>query len=97
MAPAVVCERIRESLFGPVLFPAHGGERTKGAQHMTQEQAIDARVLAEMRDWLADCFGDDETEGMSDAEVIRGVNRNYEGGVDAFLLSVSAPVEGGDA
>jgi len=52
----------------------------------------DVMVYADLagaaRDWIADCgWADLDTDGaaeLTDAEVLRGVERHYEGGLRAF-------------
>lgn len=46
--------------------------------------------ITEARNWLADCVwadmdADDFAE-LTDAQILRGVERHYDGGVNAFLL-----------
>lgn len=41
--------------------------------------------LAEARDWIADAF-EDAPDDLTDDEVIQGIARHYEGGIDAFRL-----------
>lgn len=45
-------------------------------------------LIEEMRSWVADCvWGEDPSElsELPDANVLLGVNRNYCGGIEAFL------------
>lgn len=44
-------------------------------------------IIDEMRDWLLDCFDSEVIEGLSDAEIIAGVERHYIGGKVAFLAA----------
>lgn len=51
-----------------------------------------AIVYVEARAWLADCFASDEDDvdrinDYSDRKIKAAVNRNYEGGWDAFVLN----------
>lgn len=43
--------------------------------------------LREARDWIADCWPHEETGDLTDAQVIEGVNRHYEGGWAAFVTA----------
>lgn len=43
-----------------------------------------AAELAAMRAWVADCEWADETEDLSDAEIARGIEHHYGGGLAAF-------------
>ena len=57
--------------------------------------SLDAHVLiAEMREWLLDCVSgacgideDVEISEASDAEILRWVGREYEGGVAGFIAA----------
>lgn len=53
---------------------------------------ITTRNIADMREWVSDCtWADDcETEEFSDLEIIRGVNRYFDGGLEAFLETCQA-------
>jgi hypothetical protein len=47
-------------------------------------------IVKDMRDWVKDCqWGDvespEEVDEFSDAEIIRGVNKAYDGGVEEFI------------
>lgn len=46
-----------------------------------------AEDIAAMRAWIADCYWPDldDTDTLTDAQVIRGVARHYTGGLTAFL------------
>lgn len=48
-------------------------------------------VITEMREWIADCqwanLLPDDVPDLTDQEVVRGVARYYNGGVDAFLAA----------
>jgi hypothetical protein len=48
---------------------------------------MNARQLAAAREWIADCQWREEVDvnELSDRQVERGVQRHYEGGVDAFI------------
>lgn len=65
---------------------------------MTQTIIIDSLVeykghyytgadIKAMREWISDCqWGDvDDVSELSDFEVVRGVDDNYGGGLDAFI------------
>ena len=41
--------------------------------------------LTEARSWIADCQWSDDTSGLTDAEVTRGIARHYDGGWPAFI------------
>lgn len=46
-----------------------------------------AALIAEARAWMADCVwreDPDDLADMSDRDVLRSVNRHYEGGLDAL-------------
>lgn len=49
-------------------------------------------MVAEMRAWIADCSWRDEpdVDALSDADVIAGVQRHYDGGIEQFRRD-SAP------
>jgi len=53
------------------------------------ETQFSPEVVAEMRGWLSDIMWADvepeELAELSDAEVVAGVRRHYEGGLAAFL------------
>ena len=40
--------------------------------------------LAEARAWIADCQWADDTDGLTDSQVIRGIARHYAGGIVQF-------------
>lgn len=46
---------------------------------------VSSVVVAEMREWIADCWPSDETGVLTDAAVVAGVARHYEGGVAGFV------------
>jgi hypothetical protein len=46
-------------------------------------KSASAEMMAEARGWLEDCF-DDLPGDLSDAEVVKGVNRHYDGGWAGF-------------
>jgi hypothetical protein len=58
--------------------------QVKGEFPMTRQQIEDAKA------WILDCqWGDLEEEDiseLSDTEVINGIARNYDGGIDQFIL-----------
>lgn len=60
-------------------------------QGATQQHssAISASDIQEMRDWIADCIwrdlDEEQVAELTQGEVIKGVERHYYGGVDAFL------------
>mgnify|MGYP005832819191 CR=1 FL=1 len=41
--------------------------------------------VLEARDWIADCEWNDDTDGSTDIEVVRGITRHYSGGWTQFL------------
>lgn len=49
-------------------------------------------TIKAMRDWIADCswpdLPPDEVADLTDDEVIAGVRRHFDGGLDAFLLTL---------
>lgn len=59
---------------------------------MITPQNIQPEVLAAMREWIADCVWPDlepgEVEALSAAQVIGGVRRHFDGGLDAFMLTM---------
>jgi hypothetical protein len=46
---------------------------------------VNADEVREARAWLADCFDDYDDDEISDREVVRGIERHYEGGIAQFL------------
>lgn len=56
---------------------------------MTMSHFADFNHLARMRrdlvdaarEWAADCEWADDIDGLSDAEILRGVHRHYAGGI----------------
>jgi hypothetical protein len=50
---------------------------------------ISDAMLGEMRAWIADCAWKDADDlaTLTDREVVQGVARHYDGGVQAFLAS----------
>lgn len=54
---------------------------------------VTPEILLEMRSWAKECvWGDadeDSIDEMSDTAVLRGIQRNYEGGIAAFVLACS--------
>lgn len=51
---------------------------------------ISPAILQAMRDWVSECTWaeDCETSEFSDTDIIRGVNRFFDGGLAAFFLSI---------
>ena len=51
---------------------------------------ISAEVLGGMREWIADCSWPDldDVAELSPAEVIAGVRRHFDGGINAFLQTM---------
>jgi hypothetical protein len=51
-------------------------------------------ALSEARRWIADCawadLGPDAIDEITDAEVLAGVERHYDGGWSAFLADIAA-------
>lgn len=49
-----------------------------------------SELVNEMRGWIKDCqWGDleeDEVDSLTDEELIRGICRNYSGGINQFIL-----------
>ena len=65
--------------------------RIKGEDHEVSENAV-----SEARAWVADCLGgwadlDDEgdVDALSDRDLMVGVDRNYDGGIEEFLRNNS--------
>jgi len=54
-------------------------------------RAVYPEQVLQMREWVDDCHWSDdcETEDFSDAQIIRGVNRFFDGGLEAFLETCS--------
>ncbi len=73
---------------------------------------VDPRLLQEARDWVSDCQWKEDPEDLdeySDDDIIRGVNRHYDGGWATFVRAtglaehdnnggsaMTAPTHGGD-
>ncbi len=51
---------------------------------------ISAEVLEAMRSWIADCSWPDldDAADLTPAEVIGGVRRHFDGGINAFLQTM---------
>jgi hypothetical protein len=51
-----------------------------------------AEQIAAMREWVADCsWGDMDEESLAeltDEQIIRGVNKHYDGGIREFLRAI---------
>ena len=56
----------------------------------TYQFTVNASAIKAMRDWVSDCVWaeDCETVEFTDAEILRGVNRHFDGGIPAFLQSI---------
>lgn len=55
-----------------------------------KQRLIAASVIADMRSWVAECVWRDiidpeDIEDLTDYEIVRGIDLNYEGGVRAFI------------
>ena len=52
---------------------------------------MDAEMLRAMREWAADCswLDADELDDYTDAQILRGVDRHYAGGVAQFCQDAS--------
>jgi hypothetical protein len=48
-----------------------------------------ASELVDARDWIADCFDDVNVNELSDVQIFNGIRRHYDGGISAFVRSVS--------
>lgn len=51
---------------------------------------LSAKDIEEMRDWIADCDWVEDQEyldELSDSEIVRGVEKTFCGGIEAFLLA----------
>ena len=61
----------------------------KGRTYTTQN-------IKDMREWISDCQWEDldDVDDLSDMEVIKGVDRNYEGGLKGFDFEGSIKNEG---
>ena len=46
---------------------------------------IDAKLIRDARDWIADAFSDVDADELSDAVVVWGVRNHYLGGWDQFV------------
>ena len=48
---------------------------------------ITPEIIAAMREWVSDCTWADveSADDLTDAQIIRGVQAHYVGGVDAFI------------
>lgn len=62
----------------------------RGVNYSVSEAAV-----KEMREWASDCswseddyYDDDWMDEMSDIQIIKSVNRFYDGGLPAFLRSL---------
>lgn len=62
-----------------------------------QAYKVSPRQLQEARAWVADCLGgwtdledEDDISALSDEELLIGVNRHYDGGIDSFLTNCSS-------
>jgi len=45
----------------------------------------DPALLADARDWIADCEWADDTSALTDTQVARGIERHYAGGWRQFI------------
>ena len=52
---------------------------------MQSSTEISAQHIADARDWIADCEWADDTSGLTDAQVLRGIARHYDGGWAGFI------------
>jgi hypothetical protein len=55
---------------------------------MNTETLSALEILAEARDWTADCRQLTDASGLTDADVIRYVERHYPGGYETFEREV---------
>ena len=56
------------------------------------EYEVSQAQITEARDWVCDCLGgwtdledEDDVDELSDRDVMVGVNRSYDGGINQFL------------
>ncbi|MCW2901566.1 MAG: hypothetical protein JWO67_3831 [Streptosporangiaceae bacterium] len=49
------------------------------------------QLLTEARSWIADCWGEDESEELSDGQVERVIRRHYCGGLPEFIRNTNGP------
>ena len=51
---------------------------------------VNPQVLRQMRDWVSECVWseDCETAEFTDAEILRGVNRHFDGGIAEFFNTI---------
>lgn len=54
------------------------------------DNRIDQSMIAEMRNWIADCEWadidyDEIMHDTCDADIIKGIKRHYDGGVEQFI------------
>lgn len=45
--------------------------------------------IAAAREWAEDCTWKDDPRDASDAEIVHGINRHYDGGWDGFLRDIT--------
>lgn len=57
-----------------------------------QDTEVSPTMLHWMRCWVADCewLDDCDVEDFTDAEIVAGVERHYEGGVAQFAADLSS-------
>ena len=64
------------------------------SQQNVVELELNQSELEEARDWIKDCLGswrdletEEDVDDLSDSQVIKGINKNYCGGLKAFKES----------
>lgn len=66
------------------------GESAKGlpspVSNMNPSITLDT-IIADMRDWLFDCYEDDVIHVASTRIIIIAVSNTYDGGVEAFMFA----------
>jgi hypothetical protein len=62
-----------------------------GIIYYMNDPRITPEVISAMREWVSDCSwgeGPEEIEEMSDTQIVRGVARHFDGGIEEFLRTL---------
>lgn len=55
-------------------------------RHATFTPKLTDEQLRTAKDWILDCFDEVDPSDLTEAVIVRGIERHYDGGLRSFLM-----------